>query len=850
MQDLLDELYETFMHLSAQVPPAEAIKRLERFGATPEIIAAIHARHARELAKIKELDEPRTVVNGNRETWYTGPRAGDKYWPGVKQILERSGWSSRAVESLDDSSSRIVSLLEHPQQPFETRGLVVGHVQSGKTTNFTSVIAKAADRGYRLIIVLSGIHNGLRRQTQLRLVSELVRPNESDWLQLTGPDHDFVPTENPAAYFGKSNKTRIICVVKKNAPVLTKLAAWLEKASKYLKDCPTLIIDDEADQATVATKRINPLILRIMGTLPRCAYLGYTATPFANLLIDPSAVDLYPRDFVVNLPKPENHFGTEVLFGRDALDDEDPGAASDGYDMIRIIPSEDLALVRPRKRTEVDGFAPMIQGALTDAVEYFLLATAARRERGTGNPHNTMLIHTSVNTAVHNSFRGPLDGLLRHMRAMLNSDDYVDRLRNMWDTESSRVPAEEFGETKVAFDAVIRHLPSVIADCRVVMDNSSSPDRLDYQNGPVVAIAVGGNTLSRGLTLEGLSVSYFVRAVSAYDTLLQMGRWFGFREGYADLPRIWMTGELARWFRHLATVEHEMRRDIEVYMTEDETPLSFAVRLRKHPALRVTAAAKMQNAVTAASSYGGKRVQTHYFNTNSAWLLRNTEAARDLVANALAHGVRTQRWNDESRVVFHGVPHDLVLGFLGAYQFHPESQEANSELISGYIEKRVKSADALRRWNIAVIGSPLAHENAFEFVPGISVGRITRAQLAKSGTDYADIKTLMSRRDAGIDLESASNSLTEKQIIDTRSKQLPDVGLLALYAIDKTSSPPPAHTSSRLPLDADEHVIGVGIVFPNPAGEDSEVEGYVSADLSKVDYIEEEDLTALDKEDE
>src|SRR3954469_7252539 len=149
--------------------------------------------------------------------------------------------------------------------------------------------------------------------------------------------------------------------------------------------------------------------------------------------------------------------------------------------------------------------------------------------------------------------------------------------------ETARVPAEDFGETKVPFDELAPQLSGVLDSCRIIMDNSSSEDRLDYENGPVVAIAVGGNTLSRGLTLEGLSVSYFVRAVSAYDTLLQMGRWFGFRNGYADLPRIWMTDELVGWFRHLAIVEAEIRKDIDRYLTEDKNPLTFAVRIRTHP---------------------------------------------------------------------------------------------------------------------------------------------------------------------------------------------------------------------------------------------------------------------------
>ncbi|WP_329250511.1 Z1 domain-containing protein [Streptomyces sp. NBC_01478] len=849
MTDNFDEMYETFKALLDTFPPSEAVKRLELFGISSDIVEQIREHHEQQMIRIKELEEPHAVVLGNRDTWYTGPQAKDKCWPGVVDLLRKDGWSEEpAIRELDDSSTRVVSLLNHPKErAFSTRGLVVGYVQSGKTTNFTSVMAKAADRGYKLFIVLAGIHNGLRRQTQARLVQQLVEPNPSMWSQLTGLDKDFTPQENPASYFGKSNKTHVLCVVKKNAAVLRKLGRWLEKASDYLQDCPALIIDDEADQATVATKSINPLILSIMSSLPRSAYVGYTASPFANLLIDPSAEDLYPRDFVVNLPKPAGHFGTEVLFGRYALDGEDPEQVDDGYDMIRSIPDDDVSCVRPETRADVEGFEPFITDTLSRAIEYFWLVTAARRVRRSGNPHSTMLIHTSVNTAVHNSFKRPLEHLRSRATQSLTDEDFLSTLRALWDQETARVPAEDFGETKVSFDELATELPDVLRNCRVIMDNSSSEDRLDYENGPVVAIAVGGNTLSRGLTLEGLSVSYFVRAVSAYDTLLQMGRWFGFRNGYADLPRIWMTDELAEWFRHLATVETEMRRDIDVYMTESETPLTFAVRLRTHPALRVTAAAKMRAAVTAASSYGGKRVQTHYFHTNGEWLRGNITAARDLVAASLSNAVRVEERPADGRYVFRDVPYDVVTDFLVAYKFHEKSPENDAGLIGDYIRKRVTTADSLRRWNVAIVGNPAG--GPYTFVPGVAVGRNTRARLKVESpdTDFADIKTLMSRPDAAVDLTGDTTKLTESGIKEKRRAQLPDTGLLVLYPIDKTSQPSP-DKELRAPLNAEEHVIGVGLVFPEPQHGDSTVEKYISANLSGI-RIEDEDYSPLESED-
>jgi hypothetical protein len=311
-----------------------------------------------------------------------------------------------------------------------------------------------------------------------------------------------------------------------------------------------------------------------------------------------------------------------------------------------------------------------------------------------------------------------------------------------------------------------------------------------------------------------------------------------------------MTEELQDWFRHLSTVEAEMRRDINVYMTEDESPLTFAVRLREHPALRVTAAAKMKDAARASSAYGGQRVQTRYFDLAEEWLLPNQHAANRLVERALATG-RHDVPTEEGRHVIRGVNSDDVLEFLSSYRFHEKSQECDSSLLTKYIEKRRK-AGALGQWNVAVVGKPIASApGSYAFTSELTVGRIVRARLgaaepsASMSVDRstADIKTLMSRRDAAIDLAGDTSKFDEMKIRKARLDQLPDTGLLVLYPIDRVSRPS-AGRKARAALNADVDVIGVGLVFPQP-GVDSAVEwNYISADLSKVD-IEVEDFAPL-----
>ncbi|MFI9326175.1 Z1 domain-containing protein [Kitasatospora sp. NPDC052868] len=859
--DEFDQQYEGFKQLIKQKTPEQALTMIRLFGMSEELAKRVAERHQQETLRIREMRQPGSVVRNNRETWYVGPQAGDRCWPALQGLLRAGQWDDAALHGLDDASTKVVSMLDHPlESTFSTRGLVVGYVQSGKTTNFTALIAKAADAGYKFFIVLAGMHNGLRRQTQLRLQDQLVDQVVDQWHALTGPDGDFEPPHgNPAAFFAQSNGQHVLCVVKKNVPRLRKLKSWLEKAPDYLKGCPTLIIDDEADQASVASKTTNPLIREIIDLFPRGGYVGYTATPFANLLIDPASEDLYPRDFIVNLPKPEGHFGTEVLFGRQPIDGEGPEDAPDGYDMIRAVPYAEIPLVRPG-RDELDGFVPEIGGALRDSVLYFWLATAARRFRGTGNRHSTMLVHTSVSTVVHESFKGPLEDFRAEVAAQVAGGDeaMLSELRELWEQETAKVGAVEFGEEATSFDGLLKHLGGVLTECRIILDNSTSVERLDYENGPVTAIAVGGNTLSRGLTLEGLVVSYFVRGASTYDTLLQMGRWFGFRKGYADLPRVWMTDDLREWFRHIATVEAEMRRDIDRYLVEDETPLTFAVRLRSHPALRITAAAKMRDAIRASSSYGGQRVQTRYFHTHDAdWLRGNQEAASGLLRDALRlDGARHEDLSLQGRPgrhILRDVSHGTILGFLKAYRFHEKSMDCDTRLLSEYIEKRTRTRNggSLRRWNVAVVGNAPSGspDTGYEFIEGIAVDRIVRARQQSVDPAAADIKTLMSPIDAGIDLDLQAWSgrrITEEMLKQARQSQCPDTGLLVLYPIDRTSPPT---RKERLPLDAVEHVIGVGMVFPEPSGEDSRVDWF-SADLSgvvvdeDVDNLPEEDLAA------
>jgi hypothetical protein len=531
--------------------------------------------------------------------------------------------------------------------------------------------------------------------------------------------------------------------------VLRKLKRWLSSAKAHLQNCPVLLIDDEADQATIATKSINPLITGVIESLPRICYLGYTATPFANLLADPSGTDFYPRDFILSLPRSAEYQGPETLFGRSALDGEDPETTPGGLDMIREIPHDEVGQLRPAKKAEIPNFEPEMTPSLQHAIEWFWLATAARRVRSAAVDHSSMLIHAHSDTKVHDSYRDPLETFQTSVLSRLSAGDtaLTDQLRALWNEETARVTAAQLGEQQVSFEAVMQIVPQVVADTKIVMDHYRSTDRLDYESGPVTVIAVGGNTLSRGLTLEGLVVSVFVRSSDVYDTLLQMGRWFGYRPGYSDMPRIYMPSEMRRWFTHLATVEAEMRLEIDRLLTEHKTPLDLAVRIRCHPKMRVTAPSKQKAAVRAAAAYGGALVESRYFPAApeaeaEAWLDDNAQAVDELLNAAAAEG--TYESIDTGKSLWRNVPTDVVLRFVNSYRFHDMTTDAGGGLMSAYIEKR-REMGGLHSWNVAVVGNKtIREETKAALLPdGKRVGMVARTRtLSSAKDDVADIRTL------------------------------------------------------------------------------------------------------------
>ncbi|CAM3498573.1 Z1 domain-containing protein [Nocardioides dubius] len=800
------------------------------------------AEQRRTIATSQALFDPEE----EGEPWYGGPGEYDVFWPDLRAALEADPSWVDAVPSLDEASTDIVGLLADPHSPsIRTRGLVLGFVQSGKTANFTATIAKAADAGYRLFIVLSGVHNSLRRQTQLRIDEQLVDRHPTRWVPLTDEQRDFGKPVKALPLLGAPD-LRCIAVVKKNVSRMTHLRDWLREAQKHggLENCPILIIDDEADQASPNAARdpeldrtkISERLTELLA-LPRVAYVGYTATPFANVLINPAdATDIYPRSFIYALPKPPTYFGSRELFGAPVSEDEST-TSDQPHDMIRIVPDAE-ADDHSTRSLLADG--PEVTESLAEAIRWFVLATTARRLRSGVAKHSSMLVHTTMRVDPQLAYVDPIRSFVRKLGVEVLAGE-LDSLRSLWDREIVAEPASRHGLRTVAFDELVPALLTTIEELKVLADNGLSTHRLVYDHEPATVIAVGGNTLSRGLTLEGLVSSFFLRSSNTYDTLLQMGRWFGYRSGYGDLPRIWTTQQLADDFEFLSDIEDALRIEITRYRTMDNaTPANLPVRIGLHPRMQATARVKMHFAIRGEASYSAQRPQTTYFaHRDKGTIAANLDAGRTLLKDAKADGAVEDV--QDSRVILRGVPVDLIRKFIRDYAFHTDS-EMTSDLLLKYIDGQVKCG-SLQIWNIAVIGIRKP-KNAIALGLDAPSALITRSKLARPSTETrAVIGTLMSKPDRVADLLPAASVTaadTDEELQAVRDTD--GRGLVVLYPIDR-SSEPKASTKGRVALDAVGDLLGAAFCFPT-AAPNSEAADTIQVDVSQIPTTDDESLPA------
>lgn len=614
----------------------------------------------------------------------------------LRYLREKENRPPGVLDRLDRLTMRVLGHLENPTRkgPWDRRGLVVGQVQSGKTGNYVGLVSRAVDAGYPLIVVLAGLHNSLRSQTQLRLdqgflgfdtqkrqrtdaggdfaaaalgVGRLHGARRLPVASLTTSEEngDFL-TSRAKSFPLQLGTIPVLLVVKKHTGILNNLRKWVIDAAGtgdpvLVRDFPLLLLDDEADNASINTAqlvkdgiykpddvdptKVNGAIRQLLNAFERKSYVGYTATPNANIYIAHDVDhpeygrDLFPRHFIEYVLPPNNYFGPARLFGLDHDDDTAPPLVRPADDHVGWLPDR-----------HPNGYRPgPLPASLKKAVRSFVLARAARLARGQLAQHNSMLIHVTrfqnVQDAVRSQVQEELDDIRGRIRFGDKDDDVFDELRKIWEEDFEATTAEYKdldASLRVGWSDLVPLLEDAVSPIETRVINGTAKEALEYferEGDGFNVIAVGGNKLSRGLTLEGLTVSYYLRAAGAHDTLLQMGRWFGYRDGYEDLCRLYTTGALVTAFRGVAEANQELIADFIDMAEQGRRPVDYGLKIRDSVAgMLVTARNKMRTATRRRLGFSGEGPETVVFHADAPTAERNLATTDAFVSGLRSFG--------------------------------------------------------------------------------------------------------------------------------------------------------------------------------------------------------------------
>lgn len=708
--------------------------------------------------------------------WYTSnPPNEGYYWPRYRNyLLNQSSLDINSINKLDDETlPNIMDCLGDPKEELEAprlkRGLIIGDVQSGKTATYAGLICKAADAGYKVVILLAGTTENLRQQTQERIDAAVtgqsrrkVGKKEQTIRVGVGLDNqpfkavaytsaikDFVGDCDNISASLKSHNSLVVFVLKKNVSVLQKLYNWLKSQNLdpvhgYV-DVPMLLIDDEADNASVNTKkedcdptRTNAIIRQICTLFKNSTYVGFTATPFANVFIDPDSVDamknadLFPQHFIYTLPTPSNYIGAKKIFFEDGKyygnlrfisDIEEPDYTSDEY---RAALKEDMSEYNSgsfysRHRKEWKGVLP---DSLRESIYCFFLANAILDIRGLKDKPRSMLINMSRFVSVQRYIAEYVDNIYESFLNTVRFDfsgtkedeklSLYKELCSLWEKHFSSIKDVECSD-------VIKKSTLLVAIERIevrVINGSKSSAKLDYRNNPSLrVIAVGGLALSRGLTLEGLLVSFFYRNTATFDVLMQMGRWFGYRHKYDDVFQIWTSQVSAEWYAEIAKASEELKEDLRRMYEDKLTPKEFGIKVRDDSQeLQITAANKMRSAQSyyQRDSYYGNIYDTPYISSNVSINEQNhtliAEFARILFkggyrfdfADSRNFGIPVDTKEKGDSRYFADVPKHLVREFLSKVKCSMANVNFNTKYLIDFLDNN--NIKELENWDVVFQG--------------------------------------------------------------------------------------------------------------------------------------------------
>ncbi|MBY7835409.1 Z1 domain-containing protein [Vibrio fluvialis] len=841
------------------------------------------------------------------EPWLSKAKADIKwpYWTRYRtHLLQNENYPKTVVDKIDEVTDETLNNLQDPAVggPWDRRGMVVGDVQSGKTTNYAGLICKAADAGYKVIIVLTGFHNNLRTQTQVRLEEAFVgydiTASEEEMARVpvgvgkisSDPDLrvDTITNRSESGDFNRqvANKFSInpggrplVFVIKKNASVLKNLVKYLEyvandkdkNGNSHISKVPLLLIDDEADQGSVDTAKmdfdvdgdpdpdhepttLNRLIRKILFIFSESAYVGYTATPFANIFIhneaeaDKYGQDLFPRSFITTIPTPSNYIGPEKVFG---LIDDDGETRQPGLPITRPITDyaassslDEKSGWMPPKHDK--SHVPMFEGSRTvtpslrEAVLAFMLGCAVRVLRGQESKHSSMLVHVTRFIDVQERVYEQVNSLMRDFKDILaygeegSREELFKELKRLWDADfvKSNIDVADDQCPHHSWADVSSKILSVTQSIKVRRINGSAGDVLDYENHKnkgLNVIAIGGDKLSRGLTLEGLTVSYFTRPSRMYDTLMQMGRWFGYRDGFIDVCRLYAPKGLLDWFQHITDASDELRKEFVLMYEMGDTPANYGQRVRSHPVLMVTSQVKMRHSVELTLSYQGAISETIVYSRVGEEVEANYNATTVLLERINTYAEKRQRpirKTDSSsevkgKYLWSKVKPDDVLEFLRQYTSPSNHvRKVNTSLLAEYIEKQIEDGD-LTNWSVMLAGKSPSESEQIAF-DDVQTGILTRAnhpvfsQSPATEPSAYRIRRLVSPNDESWDLTDEQYRYAQGLIKDSdksspggpeiRAARDKSQAMLILYPLE--------HQEYTAPLASEKPYIGFAISFP------------------------------------
>lgn len=840
-----------------------------------------------------------TTEEVRQDRWWdeqkSDPSLSAEYWNRYYDYMRlKPSWSIRAINDIDDSTDKVLNALSNPHSltEKERKGLVFGYVQSGKTAHYIGLINKAYDAGYKIIIVLSGIHNSLRSQTQARIDEEVLgyetsieclqhsemekncigvgvgRQNEilGTMLQsITTRDEKGDVTKNT---IGVNVNPPFIIVTKKIATVLRNVIKYFEKSpiadlenGKKLipSDYPALIIDDEADQASINTKEtrdkdgnyldeynpstINGLIRKLF-MLFRCrSYVGYTATPYANIFIDPRTLDnpfgsdIFPKDFIFKAPRSSMYVGAREFFGLNG-DETTPVMP-----LYRKIENGSSYL---GKGTKSDDLIGPIPEDMKKAVRYFFVSTALRNCRGQINKPNTMLIHIIRFVNQQNQLKKKVKEYYEDLENQIRYGDFEikEELRSIWEKDyipttkkmKRYFPRFMDGCNDISWNEIWTEIVRLATkkEITIYSVNGKSKDSLiykDHERKTFNVIVIGGDKLSRGLTLEGLTISYFTRGSNTYDTLMQMGRWFGFRPGYLDACRLFTTSDLYGKFSHISMATEDLAEQFE-YMDEvDQTPEDFGLRVATHPTLLITSRNKLRSGIETKRDFSCKLSQTRIFDIDGETFDHNFEAV-EVLLKSIGKPITAEQYKDEfqkekpgNHYFWRKVSGQLVASFFENYETSAIASRANSKYMADYV-REMNRVGGLTDWTVCLINIRQEGRNNFQ-IAGLSVGAGIYRKEGSGDSGVGDTVSIHAMTSAGHEYYDYTESLDRKRKELKRKFELErkrgiserirsatrefSKGLLLLYPIAITGK-------VRESMDGHKTPFGFAVVFPDRHG--------------------------------